>query len=85
MGYHITKIEKGELGWISKVQEEVDEFKDAQKQKCKIMEDLELSDIYGALEAVAVQRGLTMEDLRVMSDITKRAFLDGTRKSEIKL
>lgn len=80
MGYHIAKIKKGILGDISKVQEELDEFVDAKNQNCKIMEMLELSDLYGALEAVAKGYGLTMQDLKSMSDITKRAFISGCRK-----
>ena len=80
MGYHLAKIPKGEYGCMSKVEEEVAEFHDAQKQKCTIMMHLELSDIYGALEAVAESNGLSMNELKIMSDITKRAFRDGSRK-----
>ena len=79
-GYHLKKIKKGELGKISKVQEEVQEYKDAMKQKCKIMAELELADIYGALEAVAHSHGLKMKDLKKMSELTKRAFESGARK-----
>lgn len=50
IGYHITKIEKGKLGESSKIQEELDELKDAEKQGVKIMGLVECSDIYGALE-----------------------------------
>ena len=35
---------------------------------------MELSDIYGALEAIAEKYQLTMDDLKKMSDSTKRAF-----------
>lgn len=80
MGYHIKKIKKGKIGKISKVQEEIDEFKDAMKQDCKIMAILELSDIYGALEEVANNFNLSMNDLKKMSNITKRAFKTGERK-----
>lgn len=80
MGYHIRTINKGTLGTISKVREEVEEFIDASEQKCRIMEEIELSDLYGALEALAATYNLTMEDLKTMSDITKRAFTDGSRK-----
>ena len=79
MSYHLKKIKKGELGKISKVQEEVDEYKDAIKQNCKIMAELELADIYGALEAVAESHNLTMKDLKKMSNLTKRAFKSGSR------
>lgn len=43
------------------------------------MQELELADIYGALEALAKTHDLTMKDLKIMSDITKGAFKDGTR------
>jgi len=79
MGYHKSKIKRGELGKISKVQEEIDEFIDAQTQGIRIMEMIELSDIYGALESLAEIYNLTMEDLEKMSNATKSAFKDGTR------
>lgn len=80
MGYHKRQIKRGELGKISKVQEEIEEFLDAKEQGIKIMETLELSDIYGALESVAESYGLTMEDLKLMSDRTKESFKSGERK-----
>ena len=79
-GYHLTKIKKGTLGKISKVLEEIEEYQDAKKQKCKIMQELELADIYGALEAVDETHGLKMKDLNKMSELTKRAFESGDRK-----
>lgn len=80
MGYHKRKIVRGTLGEISKVQEEVDEFIDAKEQGIIIMEMLELSDIFGALEALAHTYDLSIDDLKKMSDATKEAFEDGTRK-----
>ena len=80
LGYHKTKIKKGTLGKISKVQEEIEEYKDAIKQKCEIMAIVELADIYGALEAVAKSHKLKMNDLKKMSKLTKRAFKNGHRK-----
>jgi len=80
IGYHVRKIEKGELGQLSKIKEELEEAMDANEQKNKIMELTELSDIYGALEARAQTLGFQMEDLKKMSDVTKRAFLSGRRK-----
>lgn len=80
MGYHKNQIIKGTLGKISKVEEEIEEFKDAEEQENKILCVVELSDIYGALELVASTYGLTMDDLKKMSDCTKSAFQDGTRK-----
>lgn len=79
-GYHIATIEKGTYGEVSKIQEELDELKDAIDQGCNIMAAVELSDLYGALEAYAENGGLSMEDLRIMSNITKRAFKSGARK-----
>ena len=78
-GYHKNKIVKGVYGDISKVQEEIDEYVDAKEQGVTIMETLELSDIYGALEAVADKYKLSMLDLKKMSDLTKDAFKSGKR------
>lgn len=80
MGYHKTKIAKGELGTPSKIREELLEYEDAILQNNKIMVMLELSDLYGAIEALADKYNLTMNDLKIMSDATKSAFKDGTRK-----
>lgn len=81
-GYHITEIKKGALGELSKLQEELDELRDAQAQQCKIMELVELSDLYGAIEQYIEKYhpGISMSDLATMSNITKRAFLSGRRK-----
>ncbi len=79
-GYHLTEIQKGKLGEISKIQEELEELKDAELQESKVMISVELSDLYGAIEAYAVKHGLTMDDLKKFSTITKRAFINGKRK-----
>lgn len=81
MGYHLRKIEKRPIGTIGKIIEEVEEYQDAIEQKCEIMAILELADIYGALEMVAEKHGRTMEDLKTMAGITRRAFEDGSRKT----
>lgn len=78
-GYHLTEITKGTLGELSKIQEELDEAKDALAQASEILLHVELSDIYGALEAVAEHNGTNMDELKKMSDITKRAFINGHR------
>lgn len=78
-GYHINEIPKGELGKISKIHEELDELRDAEQQGVRIMMGVEMSDIYGALEEYALKHGFTMEDLKAMSDVTKRAFKNGRR------
>jgi hypothetical protein len=82
MGYHVVKIEKGEFGTIEKIQEELDELRDAVAQKARIMELCELADILGAIEGYLLKNfpGFTFEDLRKMSLLTKSAFEDGTRK-----
>lgn len=79
IGYHLYSIPKGKLGDISKIKEEIEEYEDALKQDCKIMAMVELSDIYGALEALAENYNLSMQDLATFSNITKRAFINGVR------
>lgn len=79
-GYHLSEFPKGELGEISKIEEELNELKDAENQNSKIMISIELSDLYGALEEYCIKQGLTMEDLKIFSNITKRAFKNGCRK-----
>ena len=78
-GYHTVLIPKGVVGQISKIQEEVDELRDAEKQGVKIMIAVELSDLYGAIEAYASKQGLTMKDLADMSALTQNAFEQGRR------
>ena len=79
MGYHTVKIQKGVLGQSSKIQEELDELRDAEKQGVKILIACELADLYGALRAVAEVHGLTMKDLEQMIDLTAAAFREGER------
>lgn len=80
-GYHLTEIKKGRIGEISKIQEELDELKDAHSQGVKVMELVELSDLIGAVEAYLEEnhRGYTVEDLLEMSKVTRRAFENGHR------
>lgn len=81
-GYHLTEIPKGDLGCISKIQEELDELKDAMNQGCKVMALVELSDMIGAVQAYLDNHfpGFTVQDLITFSQITKRAFENGHRK-----
>lgn len=81
MGYHLAQISRGELGKPSKIREELEELEDSIAQGNKLMAMLECADIYGALEAVASGYGLTMDDLKTMSEATRRAFSDGTRSA----
>ena len=80
IGYHLTEFSKGQLGMISKIEEELNELKDAENQNSKIMILIELSDLYGALEEYCITQGVTMEDLKIFSNITKRAFKNGCRE-----
>lgn len=82
VGYHLTDIEKGNIGELSKVREELDEALDAEAQCCKVMLLVELSDMLGAIEAYLEKHipGVTLDDLRSMSDITRRAFRSGARR-----
>jgi len=78
-GYHTVEIAKGVLGQTSKIQEELDELRDAEKQGVKILIHCELADLYGAVREVAKTHGLTMKDLEQMVDLTKSAFEHGER------
>lgn len=81
MGYHKRPIIiKGVLGDTSKIKEELDELEEALEQDNKILALCELSDLYGAIEAVAERLGVNMEDVRRMAVATKRSFQSGERK-----
>lgn len=82
-GYHKTKIVRGELGEISKIQEELDELKDAEEQGIKILIMCELADLFGAVRSYAEKYGLKMRDLHAMSKATRRykEGLNGTCKT----
>lgn len=80
-GYHITKISRGILGESSKIQEELDELIDAEKQENKILALCELADIIGSIDAYINKNytNITIQDLYIMAIATKRAFLCGER------
>lgn len=82
MGYHITDIKKGVLGKLSKIQEELDECKDAELQNNKIMLLVELSDLIGAVDLYlkANFKGINLQDILTMTEATQRAFKSGDRK-----
>lgn len=82
MGYHINEIEKGVLGESSKIIEEVAELHDAEEQGNKVLALCELADLIGAIDHYLEKKfpGITVEDLKKMSDATRRAFEDGSRK-----
>lgn len=79
MGYHLKHIEKGELGDVSKITEEYEEFIDAIEQGNIIMALLELSDLLGAIEWWADRFSISIEDIINMTKATERAFKDGSR------
>ncbi len=81
-GYHVTEIEKGELGELSKVREELAELFDAELQGAAVMELCEASDLIGALRAWLTRHhpGRTLDDLIKMADLNERAFRSGRRK-----
>jgi hypothetical protein len=80
-GYHLSPIPCGVLGEASKVLEEALELVDAERQDARIMELVELSDLLGAVRAFMDRRhpGYSIDDLKVFSDITRRAFENGHR------
>jgi hypothetical protein len=80
-GYHLTDIKKGVLGEVSKIIEEAFEIQDAHEQGVKIMTQVEMSDLYGALDHYRERHHpeLTMDDIRAMYMVTRRAFDNGRR------
>ena len=81
IGYHLTKIEKGVCGELSKILEETLEAIDAEAQGSNVMVLNELSDIVGAINLYleAHHPSVNIQDLIKMSDITARAFRNGRR------
>lgn len=80
-GYHLSNIEKGTIGELSKIYEEIEEIKDAENQNAKVMILCELSDLIGAIQAYLDKHhnSLNIMDLVTMARITKRAFDNGHR------
>ncbi len=80
MSYHTRKINKGVLGYFSKIREEFEELEDAVIQQNPILELCECSDLIGAIEAFVSQKyKLTLYDLIKMKNATKSAFESGDR------
>lgn len=79
-GYHLRHIPKGILGQVSKIREELEELEDAAVQQNHLLQLVEASDLYGALERFAELKGVTMRQLADMSAVTRRAFDLGARK-----
>lgn len=81
VGYHLTKIEKGVFGELSKVLEEVNEAIDAENQGVNLMVLMELSDVIAAIDGYlkAHSPSTTLQDLVAMAEVTRRAFDSGER------
>lgn len=82
MSYHRLKIHKHNVNSPYKIQEEFLEYIDAIATGNKVMAIQELSDLYGCIENEIEKFGMSVEDLKVMSDLTKKVFNDGTRSIE---
>jgi len=80
MGYHKTKIKKGKKGEFSKIVEEFEELKDAYEQENIVLQICEFCDILGAIELYLTKYNITLSDLIKMKDLTRSAFIDGTRQ-----
>jgi chorismate mutase len=82
-GYHVRDITRGEHGQPSKIREELEEFLDSVEQENKIMALMELSDVYLSIRNYLNENhpGFTMNDLKIMADVTERVFRDGYRVS----
>jgi hypothetical protein len=66
--WHERPILKGVYGQLSKIQEELDEARDAEEQGLYIMLLIELSDLYGALAGYCDQNGMLMSDLAAFGE-----------------
>lgn len=82
-GYHLTEPTRGEFGELSKILEEIEELIDADAQNANLMVLQELSDVIGAIEGYLKKHhpSITLQDLIIMKDITKRVFESGVREA----
>lgn len=81
-GYHLRDIKRGVYGEASKITEEHEEFVESLEQKNPIMALVELSDLIGAIEAYSKKHyNITLDDLLVLKEATRRAFANGSRYS----
>lgn len=82
MSYHKLSICKHAVGSPWKIQEELLEYIDAVATDNPVMAAQELSDLYGVIELEAKKYGLTMDNLKTMSDLTNKVFINGARKEQ---
>jgi phosphoribosyl-ATP pyrophosphohydrolase len=80
MGYHVKEIVKAQFGTVDKIREEFEELMDAYEQGNPLMFLHEMSDMLGAMEAVAAKYNVTLVDLITMKEATQRAFKSGHRR-----
>lgn len=67
---HKRKIEKGNFGEFSKIEEEFQELKDANEQHCKILEICEICDLIGAIDGYAKKKyNLSIFDIYRFSEM----------------
>lgn len=71
--WHNRKIKKGSYGELSKIEEELDEAREALEQGNKLMFLIELSDVIGAVEGVIQKHGLSLNDLIKFSNKVKES------------
>lgn len=71
--WHKKEIKKGIYGTFSKVEEEVEEAKDALEQNNNLMFLIELSDIIGAIEKLAENHNISLNDLIAFSNKVKES------------
>lgn len=78
--YHTVEIPKGVIGELSKVYEEVEELRDADKQDNPVLILCEIADILGALEEYTQKKyNIPISDIKKMTDLNKKAFQNGFR------
>lgn len=87
MAYHKREIQKGEVGCVSKIREELDELEEVAERGQRILCLWELADIYLAME-MFIERNyghmLSMSDVEQLAHETRLAFRDGTRNTNIR-
>lgn len=67
---HKRKIEKGNFGEFSKIEEEFQELKDANEQHCKVLEICEICDLIGAIDGYAKKKyNLSIYDIYKFSEM----------------
>lgn len=76
MGFHKVKIKKGKYGELSKIREELDEAFDAEEQGQDLMLLIELSDMLGAIDAVARKYGMTLNQLIKFAELRSKVAIE---------